>query len=549
MREVGLAPMRVYKKQTIFLFFNIVLLFLFFFFSAFLLMKKNNTGTKMTTEAGANISCQISTKKRHSIFHKKKLKISNITKTPILMKKSASIKNKGDIPSTNITTEKVNSFSQKIPVEIDKNTTQKNSAKVKHTSDILGNSILDVETYISFYKNNIKNKNVNSTKKIIRNFDNCISGIPNSVLSYIIIDDPKITEILKDNNNPFKEIVEDNKQSSTSDNNMRADNSSPSEENTTNSDTHSSTNNDNLSQNTSDDTTYGDYTLSPDDNSNSQNNDGPVDSPVQSGSNNNQLESYSNGFLIFNNGEKFIAKNIQFGKNFLILNSAKIPVTYTEYDGLFLLNNEISIFDINKDYFSDYIIINKESGDISTYLNFFNDFLLDKVIHLEKKISISTLYSLDNNGTDLCALSKDTNELLFFSLYPSENFLFKTALLKKYDGILSDDFDGDGFDDLLLSSIKKGNYLYLKNIKGKEISPFLSHIPFTKPPVMHKLTTSKDNSIEFVTFKTKNSVEIFSVINSFFTSICTLKSPSMDIFVLISDFNNDGIPDLAIGHF
>ncbi len=540
MWEVELTHKGSYKKVNILFFFQVIILLLIFLFSANIsnknkdILKSNLKATALKTKDKNNI--------KSALLDNQKEKKTKISVDTFKITGGHHLKN---IQNKIITDEKQNIESKNITKSPDTYGRNRNSnpfLSKKIEDNILNIKIGEVKTYISFFYNGEERK---LREKEFKAFKSCASGIPNSLLSYIILDDPKITELLKDNNNPFKEIVEENGENTNNRKNSK-NNSSPNETTQESSDITIADNTEqNLSNGDSSNSsnTYGDYSSEEGDNS-------PVDSESTNGGNNtNNLENYNNGFIIYNNGERFIKAPVKFSENSIVLNSGNIPVSYIKYDGLFLLNNNLSIFDINGDYFSDYAIINKDNGDISIYLNFFNDFILDNSFTINKKISISTLYDLNKNGANLCAIDKGTNELLFYSIYPQENFLFKTALLNKYSGMLSDDFDKDGFDDLLLSSINKSYYLYLKNIKGREISPFLTNIPFTKPPISYEIKVSDSEQIKFMTFETKNSIEIFFKENSYVFSVCSVKSPSMDIFILISDFNWDSIPDLAVGHF
>ncbi len=404
--------------------------------------------------------------------------------------------------------------------------------------------IPDIEKlYITFFKNEEGQKRY--SEKELRKFNELAFGVPVSLLPLIAIDDPQIKDLLTDKNNPFREIIEENQnvadqatesENSTSENTQNETSSDQTQiaGNTQDQSNSDSNNSENL----------GDY---------SSNDSSPVDSE-QSGNSNNSDHTYSSlkGIIIYNNGQKFVKSMVDFEDDYLILDGATIPCSFVKLDGHYLIENQISLYDINGDYFSDYILLNRKESKTSIFLNFFNEFIFDKNIPLREKITSCCCFKLDKGKeTILCGLSRNTNELFFYKLYPDtvSQIIFKTGLLNRYSGILSDDFNSDGFEDLLLSDISKNIYLYLKNIDGKEISPFLTNIPFTKPPAVSKLFVKKDDSVEFITFETKNSMDIFLNKDNLQYLICSMKDLSMDVFILLSDFNGDGILDLGIGHF
>ncbi len=427
--------------------------------------------------------------------------------------------------------------------KIDNNKSNSNQTFINTSRNIdYISKIPDVENlYIAFFENKVEHKSY--SEREFKKFNELTFGVPVSLLPLIAIDDPQIKDLLTEKNNPFREIIEENQKNT--DKTVEAQNAPPENtQNNLNEDQNQiAGNTENQSSSSSDSgDNLGDY---------SSNDSSPVNSGQSDNSNSSNLP-YLKGIIVYNNGQKLVKSKVDFVDDHLILDGATIPCSFMKFDGVYLIENQISIYDINGDYFSDYVLLNKKEGNATIFLNFFNEFIFDKNLFLGEKIVSCCCFKMEEDReTILCGLSRNTNELLFYKLYPNtlSQMVFKTGLLNRYSGILSDDFNNDGFEDLLLSEISKNKYLYLKNIGGKEISPFLTNIPFTRPPAVLKIYVKKDDSIEFTTFETKNSMDIFLNENNLPYLICSMKNLSMDVFILISDFNNDGVPDLGIGHF
>jgi len=207
--------------------------------------------------------------------------------------------------------------------------------------------------------------------------------------------------------------------------------------------------------------------------------------------------------------------------------------------------------DFNRDGATDFLRCTKKRSKCTLYVNTGSDWVAMQPFTLPyQPTGVVRMSFSSTKKKQLTFYSSQAGVIDFLEDLGNFQSLFTLNFPPEYDGLAASDFNHDGLDDLVLLNFNDNTVSYLLNVNGQSLRPLSYNLPvFSEPRQISFCPTSEAVCVDIwhCQYEPTNLIYIKKSKKKKISAL-SFSTLSPQTYLLLGDFDKDGVVDIGFGH-